>query len=262
LLPKAARWLVTNRRNGYWWDSTKQTAFAIFGLTDYLKASQEMSPNYDVQVYLNNELVLNQRVTAAEAASATTFVVKRKGLEVGPINRLRVVKRGSGMLYFSATAEYYTGDQSSASGTDELQITREYFLLRTVDNNGKLEWSLDPLPAELKSGDVIVSRLTLKGKTAQRLLIEDPIPAGMEQVSNLSGLAFDYTMNQWTDWFSSREFRDERTVFDFDGETRFQYAMRVQIPGEYRVNPARAELMYRPEVHANSATVTLRVLDK
>src|SRR5262249_29306289 len=41
LLAKGARWLVSTRRNGYYWDSTKQTAFAIFGLTDYVKVSKE-----------------------------------------------------------------------------------------------------------------------------------------------------------------------------------------------------------------------------
>src|SRR5262249_49369986 len=34
LLPLAARWLVFERQNGYFWNSTKDTAFAIFGLID------------------------------------------------------------------------------------------------------------------------------------------------------------------------------------------------------------------------------------
>ncbi len=51
VLPKAARWLVQNRNYGAYWNSTKQTAFAIFGLTDYLKASQELSPDYTVEIY-------------------------------------------------------------------------------------------------------------------------------------------------------------------------------------------------------------------
>src|SRR2546429_4193147 len=53
LLPKAARWLVKNRRNGYYWLSTKETAFAIYGLTDYLKVSKELSPDYSFEIYLN-----------------------------------------------------------------------------------------------------------------------------------------------------------------------------------------------------------------
>ena len=38
--------------------------------------------------------------------------------------------------------------------------------------------------------------------------------------------------------------------------------MRVQVPGQFRAAPARAERMYEPEVHANSASGALNILDK
>jgi uncharacterized protein YfaS (alpha-2-macroglobulin family) len=266
LLPKAARWLVSNRTNGYWWDSTKQTAFAIFGLTDYLKASQELSPDYTVEVYLNGEQIMNRRMTAADVSGAAALVVTRKGREVGDINRVRVVKRGSGMLYFSMALEYFSGEmETQARGSDDLRLTREYFRLRTYEADGKLQWALDPLSGDLRSGDIIVSKLTIKGKPAQRIMIEDPIAAGLEQVASVLGLNLNYSDGRWSNWYSSREFRDDRTVYflsDFDGEASFQYAMRVQIPGEYHINPARSELMYRPEVQSNTSSTTIRILDK
>ena len=40
LLQPVARWLVSDRTNSYFWNSTKDTAFAIYGLIDYVKASQ------------------------------------------------------------------------------------------------------------------------------------------------------------------------------------------------------------------------------
>ena len=67
LLPSVARWLVSNRRNSHYWSSTKDTAFAIFGLIDYLKVSKELSPDYDLEVYLNGENVLTQHVSSAAA---------------------------------------------------------------------------------------------------------------------------------------------------------------------------------------------------
>ena len=112
---------------------------------------------------------------------------------------------------------------------------------------------------------MIVVRLKLKGAAAQRLMIEDPIPAGCEQVERVSSLNLDYTANNWSDWYSSREFRDEKTVFfinQFDGEMTFQYAMRVQIPGEFHINPARAELMYNPSVQSNTASARMLIKDK
>src|SRR3989441_3563895 len=68
LLPKAARWLVNKRQHGYYWISTKETAFAVFGLSDYLKASQELSPDYTFEIYVNGEQVLSQHVKIGRAS--------------------------------------------------------------------------------------------------------------------------------------------------------------------------------------------------
>jgi uncharacterized protein YfaS (alpha-2-macroglobulin family) len=38
--------------------------------------------------------------------------------------------------------------------------------------------------------------------------------------------------------------------------------MRVQEPGEFRVAPARIELMYAPTVQANTASGALKILDR
>jgi uncharacterized protein YfaS (alpha-2-macroglobulin family) len=170
------------------------------------------------------------------------------------------------MLYFSTTLNYFTGDEETAAqGSSELQLTREYLRLRIDESSGKAEWKLEPLSGELRSGDLIVVRLKLKGAPAQRLMIEDPIPAGAEQVERVSSIDLDYNEHDWSDWYSAREFRDDRTVFflnDFDGDTTLQYAMRVQIPGQFLVNPARVELMYRPSVQANSASTRMEIKDK
>ena len=96
-------------------------------------------------------------------------------------------------------------------------------------------------------------------------MLEDPIPAGAEQLDNLGNLNLDYTSRQWSDWYSSREFRDQRTVFFldyFDGDATLQYAMRVQVPGEFVIAPAQAELMYAPETHANTSSKKISFLDR
>jgi uncharacterized protein YfaS (alpha-2-macroglobulin family) len=263
LLPRAARWLVSHRPHSHYWSSTKDTAFAIFGLIDYLKVSRELSPNYDLEVYLNGETVLAEHVSSS--ANARTFVVNRKAKEISAINQVRVVKRGQGMLYFSSSIEYHTGEEDvAARGSSDLNITREYLRLRVVEDGYKLKWALEPLSGEIHSGDLLVVRLRINGAKARHLMIEDPIPAGAEQLESVGNVNLDYTSgNSWTDWYSSREFRDQRTVFFldyFDGDATFQYAMRVQVPGEFRIAPARAELMYQPATQSNttSGRVTFR----
>lgn len=265
LLPRVARWLVSNRRNSYYWESTKDTAFAIYGLIDYLKFSRELSPDYDFEVYLNGENVLTQHVSSGNAAQ--TFTVNRKANDVAGTNDIRVVKRGKGMLYFASSLDYYTGEEDvAARGSAGLNLTREYFRLNVVDDGSKLKWKTEPLNGEIHSGDVLVVRLKLNGATARHLMIEDPIPAGVEQVESVGNLMLDYTSgNDWTDWYSSREFRDNRTVYFldyFDGNTTFQYAIRVQIPGQFRVAPARAELMYQPSTQSNTSSGRMAFLDR
>jgi alpha-2-macroglobulin len=267
LLPKAARWLVKNRRNGYYWLSTKETAFAIYGLTDYLKVSKELSPDYSFELYLNGEKVAGQHIGAEDATNAQTISISKKGNELGSSNQIRIVKHGKGALYVSSALEYFTADENvAANSTSGLKITREYLRLHVTDNeDGKASWKIEPLGGELRSGDMIVVRLRLTGPRAQYVMIEDPIPAGAEQVAQVSGIYLNYNLGQWSDWYSNREFRDNRTVIFkdyFNGDSTFQYAMRVEVPGEFKIAPARAELMYQPSVQANTANDRLRILDK
>ena len=99
LLPKAARWLVKNRRNGYYWLSTKETAFAIYGLTDYLKVSKELAPDYTYEVYLNGVKVAGQHVGASEATNAQSTVIDKKGDEVGASNQIKIVAWGGASIH-------------------------------------------------------------------------------------------------------------------------------------------------------------------
>ena len=60
---------VLNRNGGYWWNSTEQTAMVLFGLVDYLGASQELNADFDVDVLLNGSSIGKRHFTPADAAS-------------------------------------------------------------------------------------------------------------------------------------------------------------------------------------------------
>jgi uncharacterized protein YfaS (alpha-2-macroglobulin family) len=264
LLPQVARWLLSDRDNGSFWNSTKDTALAIFGLIEYVKVSRELSPAYDLEVYVNGETVVAERVT--EANGAQNFVVNRNGRAVGDTNHIRIVKRGRGALYFSASVDYYTNDENmAAQGSGGLSVTREYLRLKVETMGYNLRWTTEPLTGEIKSGDLIVVRLHVTGKQGNHMMIEDPIPSGAEQLEAVGNLNLNSTQTGWSDWYSSREFRDRRTVFflnRFDGDATLQYAMRVQVPGEFVVAPTYVELMYQPEIHANAASQRFSFKDK
>jgi uncharacterized protein YfaS (alpha-2-macroglobulin family) len=265
--PKIARWLLTNRRFGYYWDSTRQTAFAILGLIDYIKVTKELSADYDVEVYVNGQQVGQTRhLTSADAASGTSILIERKAGEVPGSNQIRIVKRGAGVAYVSAALQYYSREEDvQAQSTPDLSITREYMRLVIKGTEDKPTWSIEPLNGEVRSGDTLVVRLRVKGYRNYYMMIEDPIPAGCEQLDRISGLNLDYSDGKWSDWYSDREFRDQKTLIFvnyFSGSDTFQYALTVQEPGDFRAAPARAELMYAPTVQANTGAAKLSILDK
>ena len=74
MLPKAALYLVSHRGEGYYWESTEQTAMVIYGLTDYLQRTQELKPNFSVDVQVNGKTVATKKFTAADATAPPTVV--------------------------------------------------------------------------------------------------------------------------------------------------------------------------------------------
>ena len=75
LLPKAALWLMNHRNEGYWWSSTKQTAMVIYGLTDYLRATNELKPNLTATVFVNGALVLTRKIDQATGAESPELML-------------------------------------------------------------------------------------------------------------------------------------------------------------------------------------------
>ena len=221
-----------------------------------MKITHELRPTTRSKIS-KRENVLTQHVTDVRAQ---TFH-QSPWQHVAGSNQLRIVKRGKGNLYFTSSVDYYTNEKEvAARGSAGLSVTREYLRLQVVEDGYKLKWATTPLTGEIHSGDLIVVRLHLTGNKARHLMLEDPIPSGAEQLDSVGNLQLDYTSGDWSSWYSAREFRDQRTVFFldyFDGDTTFQYAMRVQVPGEFVIAPARAELMYEPATNANTSSRTI-----
>ncbi len=67
LLPKAAAVADAQPHNGYWWDSTEQTAMVLFGLVDYLADSQELNADFNADVRVNGSSVSHRHFTPADA---------------------------------------------------------------------------------------------------------------------------------------------------------------------------------------------------
>ncbi len=84
---------MNHRNEGYWWASTKQTAMVIYGLTDYLRATNELKPNLTATVYVNDKPVLTRKIDQATALNPPEFVLDENKLQPG-VNHIRVTSFG------------------------------------------------------------------------------------------------------------------------------------------------------------------------
>lgn len=264
LLEAAAQWLVLNRSGGYWWNSTEQTAMVLFGLTDYLAASQELNADFDVDVQLNGASIGKRHFTPADAISGADLTIDVAPAQLRPgSNTIQVAKHGVGRAYWTVQGKYYSTEQKLyQQGTLSLNITRDYFKLMPVTTDGKVEYNLVPLKGPVAIGDTLAVHLAVNGSPAKYLLIEDPIPAGTEFVQNEDSYPLGDKPVNWAYWYTRREFHDDRAAMfatEFSGRHESFYLLKVVNPGSFSISPANVQPMYQPGIQATSDLLHLQV---
>jgi hypothetical protein len=266
VLPKAARWLIERRSDGYYWMSTEQTAAAIFGLLNYLKVSGELTPNYALRVLLNGQQIAERQVSAKDVQNPQpiTLAASASQLHSGG-NEIRISKSGPGVLYWSAFASFFQRNPKPApAGATALNVLRDYFKLVPEKLDGRFVYTERPLQGPLKSGDVIEVRLTVTATGDEQYLeIEDPIPAGFEFVEQENLYELRQKPSWWDFYFTQREFHDDRaalfsTTFH-PGQGQFHYLLKAVEPGTYQASPARVLPMYEPARQSSTESVTVTV---
>ena len=264
LIPKAAVYLVSHRSEGYFWDSTEQTAMVIYGLTDYLERTQELKPNYSVEVQVNGKTVATQKFTPADALAAATTMTLNDSQLSPTANNIRIIKKGDGRLYWSARGEYYSSEPKVVNaGSFKLSTARQYYKLTSMQKDGRIVYHLDPLSGPVQVGDTLAVRITVGGSAWKYLMIEDPIPSGTESIARDDLYQLDDQPTWWSRWFSDRELRDDRTTF-FNyyfpqGQHEYVYLLKVVNPGIFRVSPTSVQPMYQPDYLSTSEALTVTV---
>jgi alpha-2-macroglobulin len=264
LLEGAAQWLVLNRNGGYWWSSTEQTAMVIFGLTDYLAASQELNADFDAEVLLNGASIGKKHFTAADAASGANLAVDVPAAQLHPgSNVVAVNKKGMGRAYWSVQGKYYSTEQKLyQQGTLSLNLTRDYFKLVPTTKDGQIVYRLDPLKGPVQIGDTLAVHLAVNGSPAKYLLIEDPIPAGTEFIDHEDSYKILDRPSLWDYWYTRREFYDDRAALfatESTGRHESFYLLKVVNPGSFAISPANVQPMYQPGIQATSDMLHMQV---
>jgi len=263
LLPQSAQWLAAHRDGDYWY-STKQTAMVIQGLTDYLALSGELANTSDVEVLVNGTSVGKRHFGAGDGMAAP-IRIKVPAAQVANGGQVTIRKTGNGITYWSAENAWYAADRKLfQQGQLALNITRDYYLLQK--NQPKptdpITYDLVPLKGVAHVGDIVAVRLALNGTSWKYLLAEDPIPAGTEFLPNNGLYALNHKPDWWADWFTRKEFHDDRAAFfqtEFPGRREYFYLLKVVNPGKFVISPAQAGPMYQSNVNTTTEPATLEV---
>ncbi len=117
LAPRLVKYVLNNRRHGSYWNSTRDTAFCIEALADYLKASGEDRPDMTVTIGLDGQTKKEVKITPADLFQFDNgFVLEGQALATGE-HTVSFVKQGRGPLYYSAyMTQFHAGRSDHACG--------------------------------------------------------------------------------------------------------------------------------------------------
>ncbi|MEE9295118.1 MAG: alpha-2-macroglobulin family protein [Phycisphaerae bacterium] len=273
----AVNWLVRSRQ-GARWHSTKDTAFAVYALANYLETSEELDADMTVTVTYDDKVKRSFHISPENVLTFDTrMIFAPRHLTPGE-HSIHIERRGRGNLYYSTYVDFYTQeDPIEAAGADVL-VQRRYVRLiekevertrRVWDSRVRkyveqsyraIDYDREPIAdgEVVRSGDLVEVTLEITAHSAfEYILMEDPKPAGCEPVELHSG--YDYRGGV----FSNIELRDEHVAFFASylpvGQHTTTYRLRCETPGVFAALPTRLEAMYSPYVRANSASHRLAI---
>jgi uncharacterized protein YfaS (alpha-2-macroglobulin family) len=270
-----AKYLINNRRNATYWNSTRDTAYCVEALAEFVKASGEDKPDLTVAVMLDGRKVKEVKIDRENLFSFdNAFLLTGADVPAGD-HKLEFVKQGTGALYFNAYVTNFTLEDSIKRAGLEVKVSRQFYRLvpvkgATAKVAGAHGQALDQRVEKyerrrladgdtLASGELVEVELEIDSKNDyEYLLFEDMKAAGFEPVEVRSG----YNGN---DLGAYVEFRDERVCFFARtlsrGKHSVAYRLRAEVPGKFSALPTKASAMYAPELKANSDEAKLNIQD-
>jgi len=266
------KYLINNRSHATYWNSTRDTAYCLEAIGDYLKASGEGDPELSVEVLLDGKVLKTVEITKENLFSFDSSVIVAGDILTTGKHKIELRKKGKGPLYANAYVEYFTLEDFITKAGLEVKVDRTYYklvpdnkMIDAVDSQGqaidqkrsRYKRVLLKSGDEVKSGDLIEVELGIDSKNDyEYLLFEDWKAAGMEAVKVRSG----YNPNGLGAYM---ELRDEKVSLFVQnlprGRHNLSYRLRAEIPGKFSALPTQAEAMYAPELRANSDEMKIRI---
>jgi uncharacterized protein YfaS (alpha-2-macroglobulin family) len=266
---------VLDRRNGGHWQNTQEAAYSLLALDAYRRAQESTPPHFEAAVWLGDRKVLE-----GSFGSASTQALA-KHLALGELGRepesLIFQKQGAGSLFYSLRLRYAPRELPPEPLERGFSIQKAQRSVTVAALDQTLREVPDParFSQSFAGGDLVLVDLLVAAPTLRHyVVIEDPLPAGLEAIDASLATTSDEldvqsrpapeaSVSRFQSAWYRQELRDDRVLFFVDhmppGIYHYRYLARASTLGSFVLPPSRVEEMYQPEVFARTGASRVEV---
>lgn len=276
---KLVRMITQARGSRTHWENTQENVFCLNGLIDYAKVYENVKPNMNVTVSIDDRQFGETKFSDVKD-TPVTFVRNIEANDSGRSAKVTITREGQGRLYYATSVSFAPLDEHSSYTNSGIEIRREY----SVQRAGK--WELLKSPYQFKQSELVRVDIFLSLPAARNfVVVDDPIPGGLEPVNRDLATAsivdadkgtFEAAGSSWwfkySDWISynvsrwsfyHKELRHNSARFYSDylpaGNYHLSYTAQAIAPGDFIIMPIHAEEMYDPDVYGKGFPEQLKV---
>ncbi|MEN3045815.1 MAG: alpha-2-macroglobulin family protein [Candidatus Hydrothermales bacterium] len=272
-LPTRLSFYLLNERIGSVWRSTIATSSSIISLGEYMEKRGLFDFNLSLNVKINDKNFGNYILKRENIKEYTApKIVPREFLKKGK-NKIILEKSVKGEILYSFFVRYYSAEENIGAGGVEFRVSKEIWRLQPIREDREIIYKKIPFYGNVKKGNYLFVKIIVStDKTIEYFTLEDPLPAGCEVEKERERFyiedesrytrSIDYYDGWHWDWIGE-EICDDRIAFfrtRLDpGTYEFSYILRAYLPGRYHVMPAKASLMYFPDISAHSDEYIIKI---
>jgi uncharacterized protein YfaS (alpha-2-macroglobulin family) len=276
---KLVRMITQARGSRTYWENTQENVFCMNGLVDYARIYENVKPNMQVTVKLDDKPFGETKFADVQDAPIT-FIRNIEAADVGRKAKAVIERTGAGRLYYATRLSYAPLEEHSTYTNSGIEIRREY----SVERKGK--WEFLQSPSEIKQSELVRVDIFLSLPSARNfVVVDDPVPGGLEPVNRdlatasivdadkeefqAAGGSWWFKYSDWTSYnashwsFYHKELRHDAVRFYSDylpaGNYHLSYMAQAIAAGNFVIMPIHAEEMYDPDVYGKGVAEKLNV---
>lgn len=272
---KIGRYLQKARQSDGRFRNTQEAAFSLMALTEVVRVKEREAPDFDAKVVLGGTTLATAPFRGRSMNVAQVSVPNEKLGQPGQQLPLVFTRDGgAGVLYYGALLRYAPAELPTEP-LDRGLVVQRWF--EPYEGGGQAK--------TFRAGDLVRVRVRVGSHMERNFVVVDvPLPAGLEAVDtslastaaipaepehegpgegyeyesaeDLSARGGNLYAHRFYSPFNHTEMRDDRVTLFADrlppGVHVASFVARATTPGDYVLQPAKAEEMYSPETFGRS----------